>query len=74
MALVRIGRGAWEVLAVLDHRGECQVLDFLAQLAPNYEAARRAMLRFLRFRLPQKGPPVSNVQLCKPLGEMGCSS
>lgn len=69
MKLVRIGRGAWDVLAVVDQRGECQVLDFLAQLDPNYEAARHAMLLFLRFRLPAEGPPVNNVQLCKPLGD-----
>lgn len=69
MRLVRIGRGAWEVLAVVDQRGGCQVLDFLAQLDSNYDAARRAMLLFLRFRLPEEGPPVNNVQLCKPLGD-----
>jgi len=69
MRLVRIGWSAWEVLAVVDDRGRCQVLDFLAQLGANYRAARRAMLLFLQIRLPEDGPPVSNVQLCKPLGD-----
>jgi hypothetical protein len=69
MKLVRMGRGAWEVLAIVDGRGRCQVLDFLDQLGPNYAAARRAMLLFLQSRLPADGPPVSNAQLCKPLGD-----
>ena len=69
MRLVRIGWGVWEVLGVLDSRGRCQVLDFLDQLGPNYGAARRAMLVFLKSRLPEDGPPVGNVQLCKPLGD-----
>ena len=30
--LVRIARGCWDVLAVLDDRGECQVLDFIADV------------------------------------------
>jgi phage-related protein len=59
----------WEVLAVVDPRGKCQVLDFLDQLGSNYAAARRLMLLFLQVRLPEDGPPVSNVQLCKPLGD-----
>jgi phage-related protein len=67
--LVRIGWGAWEVLAVVDPRGRCQVLDFLDHLGAGYAAARRAMLLFLQVRLPQDGPPVNNVQLCKPLGD-----
>ena len=69
MKLARIGWGVWEVLAVVDPRGRCQVLDFLDQLGPNYAAARRLMLVFLQSRLPEDGPPVSNVQLCKPLGD-----
>ena len=67
--LVRLGRDTWEVLAVVDDRGRCQVLDFLDQLGASYGAARRAMLLFLQLRLPEDGPPVSNVQLCKPLGD-----
>ena len=67
--LVRIGWGAWEVLAIVDPRGHCQVLDFLGQLGAGYAVARRAMLLFLQVRLPQDGPPVNNALLCKPLGD-----
>jgi len=69
MRLVRIGWGAWEVLAVVDPRGRCQVLDFLGQLGVGYAVARRVMLLFLQLRLPQDGPPMNNAQLCKPLGD-----
>jgi hypothetical protein len=29
MKLVRIARDLWDVLAVVNHRGHCQVLEFL---------------------------------------------
>lgn len=61
--LVRIAREQWDVLAVLDDRGECQVLELLM----GSSAAQRSMLRFLRSRLPVEGPPRS-VELCKSLG------
>ena len=67
--LVRIARGCWDVLAVLDDRGRCPVLDFIAALGVNYEAAKRGLLRVLRVELPQNGPPVHNTQRCKSLGE-----
>jgi phage-related protein len=68
MKLVRVAREQWDVLAVLDHRGQCQVLDFLEDLAPNYEAAKRAMLLLLEEVIPRSGPPRHNIQLSKPLG------
>ncbi len=68
MKLVRIARGLWDVLAVVDDRGCCPVLDFIAGLGANYEAARRALLRVLRIELPQNGPPACKTQLCKSLG------
>lgn len=68
MKLVRIARGCWDVLAVLDDRGRCPVLDFIATLGANYAAAKRGLLRLLRVELPQDGPPVHNAQRCKPLG------
>lgn len=67
MKLVRIAREQWDVLAVVDHRDHCQVLDFLEGLAPNYEAAKEAMLYQLEVILPKHGPP-RNVQLSKSLG------
>src|SRR5205085_2772261 len=67
--LVRTARGCWDVLAVLDDRGECQVLDFIAALGANYEAAKRALLRVLRIELPQNGHPACKTQRCKSLGD-----
>lgn len=64
MKLVRIGRAQWDVLAVLDQRDRCQVLDFL----DGRSTAQRFFLRFLRTRLPVEGPPAHNTDLCKPLG------
>jgi hypothetical protein len=66
MKLVRIAREQWDVLAVLDEREECQVLELL--MASGQDAARRSMLQLLRSRLPAEGPP-RNVELCKSLGE-----
>ncbi|MFL6235634.1 MAG: type II toxin-antitoxin system RelE/ParE family toxin [Thermoanaerobaculia bacterium] len=66
MQLVRIAREQWDVLAVLNDRGECQVLEFL--MASGQGAAQRSMLQFLRSRLPAEGPPRS-VELCKSLGD-----
>jgi phage-related protein len=68
MKLVRIARGLWDVLAVLDTRDCCQVLDFIAELGANYDAAKRALIRVLRVDLPLNGPPTHNVDQCKPLG------
>jgi phage-related protein len=68
MKLVRIAREQWDVLAVLDLRGRCQVLDYIDALGANYAAAKRGLLRFLRVELPRDGPPTHNAQRCKPLG------
>ena len=68
MKLVRIARLDWDVLAVVDHRGHCQVLEFLDALAPNYHAAGRMMLHLLEVILPANGPPVHNSAISKPLG------
>jgi len=68
MRLVRIARDRWDVLAVVDNRGHCQVLEFLLALAPNYQAAKRAMLYLLQVILPGSGPPAHNSEISKPLG------
>lgn len=65
MQLVRIAREQWDVLAVVDDRGRCQVLDFL--MGSGQSAVQRFMLRFLRLRLPAEGPSHS-AALCKSLG------
>jgi phage-related protein len=67
MKLVRIARDLWDVLAVVDHRGHCQVLEFLEGLAPNYRAASTAMIRLLTDVLPKSGPPHDS-RLSKSLG------
>jgi phage-related protein len=68
MQLVRIAHEQWDVLAVVDDRGQCQVIDFLMGSGAGPSAAQRSMLRFLRSRLPAEGPPRS-VELCKALGD-----
>ncbi|HWN44311.1 MAG TPA: type II toxin-antitoxin system RelE/ParE family toxin [Thermoanaerobaculia bacterium] len=67
MKLVRIAQDHWDVLAVMDHRGDCQVLDFLEALAPNYHAAKKSMFVLLRSVLPKSGPPKHN-EISKSLG------
>ena len=68
MRLVRIAHERWEVLAVVDDRGQCQVIDFLMGSGAGQSAAQSSMLVFLRFRLPAQGPPRST-ELCKSLGD-----
>jgi phage-related protein len=65
MTLIRIAREQWDVLAVLDERGRCQVLEFLT--APGQDKARQILLLFLQVRLPVEGPPHTSA-LCKSLG------
>lgn len=68
MKLVRIGKLRWEVLAVCDARGRCQVTDFLIDLkGTTYQLAAEQMLRLLRMQVPVSGPPKAE-PLCKPLG------
>jgi phage-related protein len=67
MKLVRIGWESWDVLAVCDPRGRCQVLDFLEEFERSSPAAAHAMIALLGQTLPQEGPPRSE-PLCKSLG------
>lgn len=68
MRLVQLAAGLWKVLAVLDHRGRCQVLDHLGSLGANFDGAREKMLRLLCFQVPLQGPPQQNPRVCKCLG------
>lgn len=68
MRLVRIARRRWEVLAILDHRGHCQVLDFLAELQGSSRTVAESMTRLLRRTIPAMGPPRAE-PLCKSLGD-----
>ncbi|HTQ80933.1 MAG TPA: type II toxin-antitoxin system RelE/ParE family toxin [Thermoanaerobaculia bacterium] len=67
MRLVRIGWESWDVLAVCDPRGRCQVLEFLVDFERSSPAAAYAMVALLRQTLPAEGPPRGE-PLCKPLG------
>lgn len=67
MRLVRMGWEEWDVLAVCDGRGRCQVYEFLLELRQASPAAARSMLAILRHDMPSSGPPKTE-PLCKPLG------
>ena len=43
MKLVRMGWESWEVLAVCDHRGRCQVIEFL--MVPQLRIEQSRLLR-----------------------------
>ena len=68
MKLVRIARKRWDVLAVCDSRGRCQVLDFLADLDGPYQVAGESMLALLHLIVPAAGPPRGE-PLTKHLGD-----
>lgn len=67
MKLVRLAKGKWEVLAVLDARDRCEVLDLLVTPDESYRIAARAMLNLLFDIVPFDGPPTRE-PLCKSLG------
>jgi hypothetical protein len=64
MKLVRLARKRWEVLAILDARERCEVLDFLMDPEESYSVAAQTMLRLLFEGVPGGGPPRA-----KPLGK-----
>ena len=68
MKLVRIARGEWDVLALLDSRDRCQVLEFLEELDGSANVAAEGMMWILKKTVPRHGPPRS-ASLCKSLGE-----
>lgn len=68
MRLVRLARHRWEVLAILDARDRCEVLEFLLTPGESYRAAAEAMLHLLFEAIPRGGPPKAE-PLCKPLGD-----
>jgi|SRR6185295_7384973 len=67
MKLLRIARRNWDVLAVCDRRGDCQVLSFLEELRGPEEVAAESMLWLLQEAVPIYGPPKGE-PLCKSLG------
>lgn len=68
MKLLRIARRQWDVLAICDGRGECQVVRFLEELQGPEKVAAESMLMILKETVPRSGPPKGE-PLCKPLGE-----
>jgi hypothetical protein len=68
MKLIRIARGEWDVLAVLDSRDRCQVLDFLEELEGPESVAAAGMMRLLEEIVPKLGLPRS-ASVCKSLGD-----
>ena len=64
MKLVRMARKRWDVLAILDARGRCEVLDFLLDPEESYSVAAQTMLRLLFEGIPGGGPPKA-----EPLGK-----
>jgi phage-related protein len=66
--LLRIARLHWEVLAICDGRGECQVLSFLEELRGPESVAAESMLVLLRQTVPGSGPPKGE-PLCKAFGD-----
>jgi phage-related protein len=68
MKLVRIAREEWDVLAVVDPRGSCQVVEFLLDSEGTHRAAAKSLYNLLRDRVPQLGPPPGE-PLCKHLGD-----
>jgi phage-related protein len=68
MNLVRIAKLRWDVLAILDARGHCPVLEFLSDLQGPQRIAAEQMLALLRHQIPANGPP-KGAPLCKSLGD-----
>jgi hypothetical protein len=65
--LARIAQAQWDVLAIVDPRGYCQIIDFLDSLEAPYQAAKDSMIHLLTEHLPIHGPPKGEPH-CKPLG------
>lgn len=68
MKLLRIARCEWDVLAICDQRGDCQVLRFLEELTGLEGKAAKNMLTILEETVPRFGPPKAE-STCKSLGD-----
>jgi phage-related protein len=68
MRLLRIARRHWDVLAICDQRGDCQVLRFLEELQGLEGKAAKSMLAMLEDTVPWAGPPKGE-SICKSLGD-----
>lgn len=63
MRLLRLGHQQWTVLAVMNDRGECAVLELLMNAG---EPGER-LLADLRESVPERGPPTNNTEATKAL-------
>lgn len=67
MLLKRVTGGVWQVLAVCRTRGDCPLLEDLAELEADLADDRARMLRLLE-RVAHHGPP-RNLEKSKSLGD-----
>lgn len=68
MRLLQLAKDLWEVLAIVDHRGQCPMLEHLESLGANFAGARDKMIRLLAVQIPRQGLPRQNARICKSLG------
>lgn len=66
MQLLVIRRGVWQVLAVCTARGDCPLLDFLADLEGKLSVDGRKMLGLFS-RIAEQGPP-RDTEVCHQVG------
>ena len=68
MKLLRIRLIVWDVLAIVNHRNQCMVLDDLRAMDRSIPAVQ-AMNALLKDYVPTHGPPLDNRNYCSPLGD-----
>jgi phage-related protein len=66
MRLRLVGKGKWRILAVCRSRGDCPLLELLAELPPNLAKEGR-QIQALLHRMQVHGPP-RNVELSHQVG------
>ena len=68
MRLLRLARARWDVLAIGEEDGSCQILDLLQKgHREGSKEARDKILSLLIESVPFKGPQLDNPTVCKPL-------
>jgi hypothetical protein len=68
MRLLRLARAKWDVLAICEDDGRCQILDLLQKgHREGSKEARDKILSLLVESVPFAGPQLDNPTVCKPL-------
>jgi hypothetical protein len=68
MRLLRLARARWDVLAICEEDGSCQILDLLQRgHREGSKEARDKILSLLIESVPLEGPQLDNPTVCKPL-------